>query len=191
MFFDEAYRGTPPWEIGRPQPAFERLAASGAIAGTVLDIGCGTGENALALAARGHEVWGVDSAPHAIERARLKAFGRGLPAVFLEHDALELETLGRTFETAIDSGCFHVFDDPGRARYVRSARSVLEPGGRLHVLCFSEREPPGWGPRRVTQAEIRTAFARGWRVDAIVEERFAAIVEGDGAWAWLASLTRL
>ena len=76
--FEKAYQGEAPWDIGEPQPEIVRLAESGAIEGKVLDIGCGTGENALYLAERGHEVWGIDFIATAIERARDKAQQRGL-----------------------------------------------------------------------------------------------------------------
>jgi SAM-dependent methyltransferase len=76
--FDGAYKDTPPWDIGRPQAEIVRLAQQGAIKGRVLDVGCGTGENALYLAEQGLEVWGVDGAPQAIEQARAKATERGL-----------------------------------------------------------------------------------------------------------------
>jgi len=59
-FFEKAYHGTPPWDIGRPQREFVRLEEAGKISGDVLDVGCGTGENALFLAGCGHAVWGVD-----------------------------------------------------------------------------------------------------------------------------------
>jgi 2-polyprenyl-3-methyl-5-hydroxy-6-metoxy-1,4-benzoquinol methylase len=76
-------RGAPPWDIGRPQASLVRLAEAGEIAGSVLDVGCGTGENALYLATRGHEVLGVDAAPVAIERATTKARDRGIEAEFI------------------------------------------------------------------------------------------------------------
>jgi 2-polyprenyl-3-methyl-5-hydroxy-6-metoxy-1,4-benzoquinol methylase len=81
-WFDEAYSGTPPWDIGRPQGEFVRLAESGAIRGDVLDVGCGTGENALYLASLGHVVLGIDAAPHAIEKARKKSEERGIQVTF-------------------------------------------------------------------------------------------------------------
>ena len=63
-FFESAYRGgPPPWDIGRPQKEFVELVRRGEITGSVLDIGCGTGEHALFFAAEGHEVWGIDSTP--------------------------------------------------------------------------------------------------------------------------------
>jgi len=189
-FFDAMYEGTPPWDIGRPQREFVRLEAAGELKGSVLDIGCGTGENALFLAGRGHEVWGIDFAPTAIEKAKAKAKQRGLKATFRVADALQLQKLGRTFDAVIDSGLFHTFDDGDRSRFPRSLASVLPPGGRYLMMCFSEREPGDWGPRRVTQAEIRETFTKGWEIESIRPSKFEAIVEGGGAEAWLARIAR-
>jgi len=192
MGFELAYRsGVPPWDIGLPQPAIVRLAEEGLIVGAVIDVGCGTGENALYLASTGLTVLGVDAAPTAIGRAREKARQRGSSAMFVVADALALESLERTFDVAIDCGLFHTFSDSDRVRYVLSLHQTLRAGARTVVLCFSEREPGEFGPRRVTQAEIRAAFAAGWRVDSIVEERFAARLPGGGAQAWLTLLTRV
>jgi SAM-dependent methyltransferase len=182
--------GPPPWDIGRPQPAVMKLADAGAFRGRVLDAGCGTGENALELASRGLETWGVDVSARAIAQARAKAAERRLAVPFEVADALDLTSLGQTFDTVLDSGLFHVFDDAPRARYVDSLAGVLRPGGGLYVLCFSELEPWGGGPRRVTQSELREAFSDGWRVLAIEPERFATRIHDDGARAWLARIER-
>jgi ubiquinone/menaquinone biosynthesis C-methylase UbiE len=192
MGFEWAYRsGEPPWDIGRPQPAVARLAERGLISGDVIDIGCGTGENAMYLASRGLVVVGVDAAPTAIERAQEKARLRASAATFLVADALALESLGRLFETAIDCGLFHTFSDADRVLFELSLRRTLRSGARYVLLCFSEQEPGEQGPRRVTQAEIRATFAVGWKVDSIVSERFAARLPGGGAYAWLGLLTRI
>jgi 2-polyprenyl-3-methyl-5-hydroxy-6-metoxy-1,4-benzoquinol methylase len=191
--WDQAYRdGSPPWDIGRPQPAFLRLADAGEIAAPVLDCGCGTGEHALMLAERGMKVMGIDVAPLAIETARRKAADRGLTADFQVADALELGRLGRQFATVIDSGVFHTFSDPDRARYVASLAAVVRPSGVVHLLCFSELTPGEDGPRRVTQRELRDAFAEGWTVERIEAERFD-VLEGffpDRPHAWLARIVR-
>ena len=126
----------------------------------MLDAGCGTGENALAFAAAGFEVVGVDAVDAAVAAARAKAEARGLAAEFLVHDALALGELGRRFGTVVDSGLFHTFDDGERRRYVASLAAATAPGARVHVLCFSEHEHAEGGPRRVTQAELREAFDR-------------------------------
>ncbi|HEX3426626.1 MAG TPA: class I SAM-dependent methyltransferase [Acidimicrobiales bacterium] len=194
--FVAMYAATPPWDIGRPQPAFLPLAASGQIRGRVLDAGCGTGEHALMAAAAGLEAVGIDPAIPAIEKAKAKAVTRGLQdrVRFLVGDALDRTTMGAlgTFDTVIDSGVFHVFDDEARAHYVDSLAAVTGPGGQVFVLVFSDKIPDGWGPRRVTEAELRSSFgADRWRVDSIVESRLILTFMPDGVDAWLASITGL
>jgi SAM-dependent methyltransferase len=192
-----------PWDIGRPQPAFVRLADLGLLRGLVLDAGCGTGEHALLAAARGADVVGVDISPVAIGRARAKAAERGVTARFEVGDVLQLGPLGlavssirgalTAFDTVIDSGVFHVFDDSDRVRYVSSLASALRPGGTCYLMCFSDRQPGDAGPRRVSQDELRAAFTDGWSVDDIAGEAFD-LGPGLGvttAQAWLATIRRL
>jgi SAM-dependent methyltransferase len=181
-----------PWDIGRPQSAFVRLADAGEIRSPVLDSGCGTGEHALMLAERGMEVLGIDLSPTAIGRARHKAAERGLDATFEVGDVLALDRLGRRFATVVDNGVFHVFDDEDRALYVRSLSAAVHDGGVLHLMCFSEHTPGTAGPRRVTQAHLRESFADGWQVERIEP----AIIEVRPDWApgpaqaWLAKIVR-
>jgi len=191
--WDSAYReGRAPWDIGAPQSAFLRLADAGAFASPILDCGCGTGEQALMLAARGFEVMGVDVAPTAIRAARQKAVARGLPVEFHVADALHLDALRRRFASVLDSGVFHTFDDDQRGEYVASLAAVVPPGGVIHLLCFSELTPGDAGPRRVTQAELREAFSAGWRVEQIEHERFDVLPDfaTERPHAWLARIVR-
>jgi SAM-dependent methyltransferase len=190
--WDAAYAGStpPPWDLGRPQPAFVRLAEQGLLTGQVLDVGCGTGEQTLLAASSGADALGVDVSPLALEQARA---ARGIKARFEVADALSLGDLGLTFDTVIDSGLFHVFDDDSRARYVASLASVLRPGGHLYLMCFSDRQPGTLGPRRVSQDELRAAFAGGWTILAIQADTFAVnpgLFPATAVQAWLASITR-
>jgi SAM-dependent methyltransferase len=182
----------PPWDIGRPQVAFQRLANAGLLSGRLLDAGCGTGEHVLLAAAHGVDATGVDIATRAIARARAKAAERNLKARFEVADVLNLGQLGATFDTVIDSGVFHVFDDADRARYVTSLASVLRPGGRCYLACFSDRQPGGWGPRRVSQDELRAAFGDGWSVISIEADTFEVNpgMPTPTVQAWLATLQR-
>src|SRR5919201_2775785 len=165
--FDVLYTGTPPWDIGRPQPAFRELAEGGALRGRVLDVGFGTGERALMAAGLGVEATGIDTAPRAIAIAERKARDRGLEARFLVWDALDLVSLDEQFDTVLDCGLFHIFEDADRSPFVENLRSVIPVGGRYYMLCFSDRQPGDWGPRRVSRGEITTSFSDGWRIDSI------------------------
>jgi ubiquinone/menaquinone biosynthesis C-methylase UbiE len=188
--FNESYRGTPPWDVGHPQAEFVRLSLDGNIRGKVLDVGCGTGENALFFAGLGQEVWGVDAAPLAIEKAKRKVSERGFKATFVLGDALHLEKLDQRFDTITDSGLFHVFPDDDRILFAKSLRSALNRGGKYFMLCFSDEEPTGWGgPRRVSREEIRATFRDGWNVDWIREARFESTFHEEGGYAWLSSIT--
>jgi cyclopropane fatty-acyl-phospholipid synthase-like methyltransferase len=186
--FESAYEGVPPWDIGRPQDAFVALAQRGEIRGRVLDVGCGTGENALYFASLGQAVVGLDAVAKAIEKAREKAKERGLAVDFRVGDALALAQLGGTFDTIVDCGLFHTFTDEERTRYVASLRSALAPGGTLYLMCFSDEETREGGPRRVSQREIREAFATGFEVERIEPARFVSHIHEGGAKAWLATI---
>jgi 2-polyprenyl-3-methyl-5-hydroxy-6-metoxy-1,4-benzoquinol methylase len=188
--FSSVYHDAPPWDIGRPQNEFVQLEEAGEIVGSVLDVGCGTGENALFLAAKGHDVWGVDFTPIAIERARNKATERNLNVTFLTRNALELHTLGRTFDTVIDSGLFHVLNDEERPRFVTNLASVLHRHGTYFMLCFSELEPGSYGPRRVTQSDIRNAFDRTWHINYIRPAQMESRRLIDDIHAWLSSISK-
>jgi len=196
--WDDAYAagGMPaPWDIGRPQPEFVRLAEAGLLTGQLLDSGCGTGEQALLAARYGADAFGVDISPRAIEQARAKAAARGVPAQFEVANALYLGELGRAFDTIIDCGVFHTFDDADRAQYVISLTGVLRPGGYCYLMCFSDRQPGTLGPRRVSQDELRAAFADGWVVEDIAAATFDVTRSFDSptpaaVQAWLATLRR-
>jgi SAM-dependent methyltransferase len=168
--FESIYAGQPPWEIGRPQKAFIDVADK--ITGSILDSGCGTGENALFFASRGHKVTGIDFLERPIYNAKRKAAERGRTATFFVMDVLALKDLPEIFDSVIDSGLFHVFSDEDRRRYVEGLASILKSSGRLFLLCFSDEEPGEQGPRRVSKKEIEDAFAEGWKIESIVPSRY-------------------
>ncbi|WP_280418972.1 class I SAM-dependent methyltransferase [Nocardia carnea] len=191
--WDASYHDGPaPWDIGGPQPAVERLVAAGCFTGAVLDVGCGTGENTLLVAAQGLPVLGVDIAETALETARSNAAERGVEAEFATADALHLERSGRRFDTVLDSGLFHTFDTGERAEYVRSVAAVTDPGATLYVLCFSDTGPEP-GPHPVSLDELVAVFTpdAGWRIESIVTERVGTRFHEHGAPGRLATMTRV
>src|SRR5215212_5298506 len=144
---EDLYTSQPPWDIGRPQPAFLALADAGAI--------------------------------------------RGRTARFLLQDARHLADLGESFDTVLDCGLFHIFNDDDRAAFVDSLRYVLPPGGRYFMLCFSDQQPGDWGPHRVTRDEITASFTDGWRIDSIEPSTIDITTDPAGIRAWLVALTRI
>jgi SAM-dependent methyltransferase len=191
--WDASYLDGPaPWDIGQPQPTVVRLADEGAFAGAVLDVGCGTGENALHVASLGLRVLGVDVAETALSIAREKAAARGIHAEFVVGDALDLERLHRAFDTVLDCGLFHTFGFDERRDYVASLATVTGRGANLYVLCFSDAGPDAGGPHPVSQSELRAAFEahRGWRVASITPARIQTRFDAHGVPAWLAEIER-
>jgi 2-polyprenyl-3-methyl-5-hydroxy-6-metoxy-1,4-benzoquinol methylase len=188
--FEGMYAGSaPPWDIGKAQPKFAEEA--GRLSGSIVDVGCGTGENALFFAPKGHAVTGIDFLEAPIAAARQKATERRIKATFRVGDALKLEASSEQFDNAIDSGLFHVFADEDRARYVRGLAKVVRPGGRVMLMCLSEKTPGDQGPRRVTETELRAAFAEGWEIETLERARFEtrpearqAMFAGENPHAW-------
>jgi len=192
-FWEDEYNKTPPWEVGHPQSAFVDLFSSNElVVGNLLDIGCGTGENAIFLAQNGFSVVGIDLVPSAIEKAKQKAHKLGLDIDFSVGDALHLRFAPNEFDSVIDSGLFHIFDDKRRLAYIDQIAKVLRPKGGYFMLCFSEKEPTDWGgPRRVSKEEIEEVLAPNFEVnfihDSILESN---IHEAGGGLAYISSARR-
>ena len=192
--FASMYAGQPPWDIGKPQPAFTEVADQ--IAGSILDAGCGTGENSLFFAGKGGKVTGIDFLEEAIQRAKRKAAERALSVTFLVKDALTLKDWPERFDNVIDCGLFHGFSDEDRKEYVEGLATVLKPGGRLFLMCFSDQEPGTVGPRRVAKQELGDAFTDGWIIESIKPSQFEVVPLKDftfsegGPKAWFAVVRR-
>ena len=190
--WEDAYNIRPPWDIGRPQPAFVELVRAGELnTGGVLDVGCGTGENALYLAEKGFSVVGVDLATRAIDEAKAKATERKVKVDFRLSNALSLDFESRYFDNTIDSGLFHTFSDNERLVFAREIARVLTTNGRYFMLCFSDKEPTNWGgPRRITKAEIEATFSPLFKVNYIRDAFFATRIHNNGGRAYLTSATK-
>ncbi len=182
----------PAWDVGRPQRAVYDLELAGEIPRAVVDVGCGTGEHALFLAARGHVVCAVDPSARDVARAMRRARERGLRVAFATEELTRLERLGRSFDGALDAGTFHRVELGARADYARALASVVRPGGRLFVLCFGDHERGPGGPRRVSRAELCTVLegAGLFAVDAIEPSLIESRGYPGGANAWLAKARR-
>jgi SAM-dependent methyltransferase len=192
--WDASYRdGPPPWDIGAPQPVVVRLTDAGVFTGTVLDAGCGTGDNALHMAASGVHLLGLDVAESAVAIARDRAGARGLDVEFVVADALRLDRLQRAFDTVLDCALFHALDADERRAYVASLASVTRPGAFLYLLCFSDAGHEPAGPHPVRRDELSQPFTpgSGWSIVSIAPERLQARFAPEGLPAWLAKVERI
>jgi SAM-dependent methyltransferase len=138
-------RGRPPWDTGITPPELVELVEGGlAPPGRALDIGCGTGTNAIYLAQHGFEVVGTDVAWLAIRKARRKAREASVDIAFHTGDATKLGTpgsplAGESFDLALDIGCFHSVAASDRVAYRSMLRRMVRAGGRYLLYA--------WGPR--------------------------------------------
>lgn len=175
--FEEAYSNqSAPWVIGEPQPAVVALEQKGLIGGAVLDVGCGTGENAVHLAERGHDVTACDFSPHAVEKARVNARERGVDVRFECADVLEL-TPDPRFDTVVDSALFHLLDAADRVRYAEALQGVCRAGAVVHVLSLSDVDP-GFGPV-VNRDDFAAAFGAGWSVEDVRPSRYRGMIDAE------------
>jgi SAM-dependent methyltransferase len=173
--FDAIYRGesplrerlgtVTPWDIGQPQPFLVELVRSGQIESPVLDAGCGLGDNAFFLAGEGHAVTGFDLSPTAIARARERAVERGDEVAFVVADATSLEGFDGRFRTIVDSALYHCLSRDQRRAYAAAAHRTLQPGGRIHVVCFADTKVKRLAALHyIAEAELRDVFSGGWRI---------------------------
>jgi SAM-dependent methyltransferase len=164
--------GTPPWEIGKPQPPFIEVAEE--VAGPVLDSGCGTGNTALYFASRGLKVTGIDFVEDVIRQARDKAAERGISVNFFVKDAMTLGKWDKRFASVIDSGLFHIYHGVEQRRYVRGLAHVLRPGGRLYLFSFSDKIDKSLGLGGASRQELYDIFSDGWVIESL------ELVRGEG-----------
>jgi SAM-dependent methyltransferase len=190
--FDKLYRGEPsfeggpkpagiPWDIHQAQPRLMELEALGGIAGEVLDIGCGPGDNSIFLASRGYAVTGLDGSTAAIEQARSRAAEADVTVAFGVANATNLTGYDGRFDTVIDSALYHCLDDNGRRAYAAGLHRATRPGARWHLYCFSDGNINGMtapmgaapevveallhGPRTIGQSIRDTLTATRWRIN--------------------------
>lgn len=177
MDWDSAYRqeagftGAPPWNIGEPQPELAAIINSAEIRDDVLDAGCGHAELALALAAKGHVVVGIDLSPTAVAAATNAAAERGLnKATFVCDDITAFRGYDGRFATIFDSTLFHSLPVGGRDSYLSSIHRAAAPGARYYALVFARGAFPGemeGKPHEVSETELREAVSKYFVVDDV------------------------
>jgi len=155
--------GRPPWDTGITPPEVERFVASHP-PGRAIDLGCGTGTNAVYLARHGWSALGVDFAGRAIAKARRRARDAGVSCVFLVADVAALEVPG-PFDLALDIGCLHSMPVSARVGYASGLARVVRPGGTYLLYAFA----PGGPAVGLTAEDVRSTFAEGFEVVGVEE----------------------
>jgi SAM-dependent methyltransferase len=148
--------------------------------GRALDLGCGTGRNALYLASHGWDTVGVEMISHAVAVAARTATAKALPARFLQGDVTRLAELaiGDGFTLLMDGGCYHMIPANRRDAYAKSVTAVAAPGARLIMVGFSHLLGTGM------QRDELVSRLRGWRlvhVDPVPGEQMREYVSGPAA----------
>lgn len=164
-----------PWDTNVPPPELVQLIEQEQFPpGRALDLGCGTGTNAIYLAQHGFEVIGVDFVARAIALARQKAQAAGVSVEFRVADVLAPGSLGKPFDLILDIGCFHNLDPYGHVRYADNTRKWTHQGSLLMIYAFF---PFKMGLRRggVSRAEMEELFSRDYYLRSYADD-------GKSAW---------
>ncbi len=168
LFFELRYLlGNPPWDTGISPPELLAYLES-TPAGRAIDLGCGTGTNALTMAEHGWQVLGVDLSPIAIRRARVKAASHGFPATFKRMDVARLPGVEGPFDLALDIGCYHSLPNASKVQYRARLEALLPPGA--DYLLYAWLPEPGNGATATTPVdEINEAFKTGFTLLSLEE----------------------
>jgi SAM-dependent methyltransferase len=184
--------GMPPWETGAPSSELARVIEAEKIAPCrVIELGCGSGINAVWLAQRGFDVTGVDFNRLAIEKATRRAAEAGVAVRFLQADVLRLPDLGEPFPFFLDRGCYHAVRLADAAGYVRALQRVTAPGSRGLLLTGNAKEPHTPGPPVVSERELHAELEPMFEIVRLREFRFDGGERGEGPLAWSCLVRRL
>lgn len=181
-FFNTVYQNIAPWDIGAPQPAMAALIEKYPPANPVLDLGCGSGDLAIYLAAQGYQVSGIDFVETAIQSAREKV--AALPnrvsgsLNFQVADALKPSLLQQKFGAVFDSGFYHLFDPDQGEQLIAEVALVLQPHGYYYLHEFAVEFPVPNVPRKISADELQARFTveKGWLIKEIQTVEFLSRV---------------
>jgi len=191
--WDRAYRGgqTPPWDVGRPDSILREVVQTKTVApGRTVELGCGTGTNAVYLAEQGFEVSAIDIAPTALAVAEKKAAAAGVKVRWLLADVLAPPRMPPA-DFIFDRGCYHGIRQSNAAGYVAALRRLSRPGTRVLIVAGNANEPRSGGPPRVTEEQLRKDFSADFEFEWLKTTRFDTRQEDRaGALAWAVLLRR-
>jgi len=174
-----------PWDTATPDTVLVEIIGSGLIApGRTLEIGCGTGTNAIFLAERGFDVLGIDISDVAIEKARANARGR---CRFEVADFLAVPPAGERFDFVFDRGCFHIFDGAAEQALFAAnvAAALVEGGWWLSLIGSTEGPPREEGPPRRSARDVVNAIEPSLEIVQLRSTEFSARADDFKSWLCL------
>ena len=190
--WDLLYReGTPPWETGLPADELVRLVEEKTLKPCrVLEIGCGTGANAIYLAKRGFEVTAVDMSPTAIERARTRCEQHDALLRIVLDDIFTFSKNSGTFDLVFDGGFYHFIRQTDLGRFLDLLWRVTYPGSLYLTLAGAAGETAPGGPPQVSEEQMRWELGRLFECVAVRPFRFASPVRSEGYLGWSCLMRR-
>lgn len=174
IFFQWRYFGSPTWDTGISPPELYAFIDSHS-AGRALDLGCGTGTNAITLARAGWEVIGIDFIGSAVFTARQKAMNNGVKVDFFQGDVTHLINITGPFDLILDIGCFHSLSQVGKTAYIKQLVELLAPQGVFLLYGFiSDNESNNTGIQRTDLESLEHVLECIQRVDGQDRKRSSA-----------------
>ncbi len=160
--WDAIYHGgAPSWETGRPAAELIRVLGEKVVRPCrVLELGCGTGCDAICLSQHGFEVTAIDSSPMAIERARARLDATSEPVRFVLGDMFPFAQTAGTFGLVYDAGFYHHVRQGDLDRFLDLLWRVTEPGSYYLTLAGNADELAAGGPPRVCEDDIYGELGR-------------------------------
>jgi SAM-dependent methyltransferase len=188
--FNEHYKeGSAPWDIGKPDFNLIQTVTTTPIAPCkALEIGCGTGDNAIWLSQQHFTVVGVDASEIAIEKARDKAAKTNASCTFAVLNILKSHADGAPFGFAFDRGCFHTVDSPQERQSFAEQinRHLGENGLWLSLIGSADEQRLSEGPPKRTARDIVSAVEPYFEILSLVSSHFEAhLPDPPGAWVCL------
>ncbi len=194
--WEARYRETPPERLPWFHPGLDAdvaraLAELGIEGGRALDLGCGPGTQAVALAGRGFAVTASDVSPAAVEAARARAAQAGVDVRFVVDDVLD-SRLDGPFDLVLDRGVLHCFaDEADRRACLETVARLLRPGGHLLLKCFHKEETrPEGPPARLDEDDIRRILGGDFELLAHWRTHFTSLAQEDPPKALFCILRR-
>lgn len=190
--WDAMYReGTPPWDTGMPKRELVEVLKEGKLpVGSALEIGCGSGADAILLARRGFEVTAVDWSALALERAHTRAERAGALVRFVLDDVFTFGPTAGPFDFVYDGGLYHIIRQTDLRRYLDLLWRVTKPGSYYFCLAGGEGEEADGGPPQVSESQIRGELGRLFEFVHLRPFRFESPKEPEGYLGWSCLMRR-